>query len=344
MKQPWIHKAKTDSLFILSPPFLILAIVFFCQGWLQTLEEHYSFYTWLFFVVFIDVAHVYATLFKTYLVPSALQEQKKLLIALPVICFAIGMILFAFGSKVFWATLAYVAVFHFIRQQYGFMRLYSRHEPKTRFNIITDNLIIYTATGYPMLYWFMSTPRNFTWFIQDEFFTYHNDALLQAAGILYYIILGLYALKVAYSCFRYGYFNIPKNSIITGTALSWYFGIIYYNNDLVFTMLNIVSHGIPYMALIYLKEIKQPQQKQQGLFYYLASWKGVFIYAAILIALAFSEEYLWEIMIWNEQFSISNTQLFENWHFLLIPLLVVPQFTHYILDGFIWKTPLKKAL
>jgi hypothetical protein len=45
------------------------------------------------------------------------------------------------------------------------------------------------------------------------------------------------------------YFNIPKNLIIIGTLSSWFFGIVYFNNDLVFTLLNVVSHGIPYMAL-----------------------------------------------------------------------------------------------
>jgi hypothetical protein len=114
-----------------------------------------------------------------------------------------------------------------------------------------------------------------------------------------------------------------------------------FNNDLVFTMLNVVSHGIPYMALIYLREIKQVKQSPTGIWQYLNTHKGIILYVAILIALAFSEEYLWEIMVWNEQFSSSAAAAFESWHFLLVPLLVVPQFTHYILDGFIWKS--KKA-
>lgn len=343
MKQPWIHKPATDSLFLLSPPFAILAVVFFCQGWLHDLEERYSFYTWLIFVVFIDVAHVYATLFKTYLVPAAFREKRRLLITLPIVCFIIGIVLFMLGSKVFWVTLAYVAVFHFIRQQYGFMRLYARKEPKTRFNVLTDNLAIYAATGYPMVYWFMSPGRKFTWFMQDEFFTYQNDTLLAIFGYIYYAILGLYVLKVLYALVRTGYFNIPKNAIVAGTAASWYFGIVYFNNDLIFTMLNIVSHGIPYMGLVYLREIKQGEHRGEGLLKHLSSFKGIIIYVAILIALAFSEEYLWEVMVWNEQFSLGSGAVFETWHFLLVPLLVVPQFTHYVLDGFIWKSNKKAA-
>lgn len=342
MTQPWIHKAKTDSLFILLPPFIILAIVFFCQRWLVTLENEYSFYTWLFLVVFIDVAHVYATLFKTYLVPEAFKEKRKLLIFLPIICFLIGLCLFSMGSKVFWVVLAYIAVFHFIRQQYGFMRLYSRFESKCRLKVLLDNCTIYAATLYPMAYWFMSTPREYTWFMPNEFFTYKNDLLLQWLGYAYISILLVYSLSVIYQVFKAGHFNIPKNAVVAGTALSWYFGIVYYNNDLIFTMLNIISHGVPYMALIYLSEIKQKPSPSSGIFTYLNDHKGIIIFIGILFVLAFSEEYLWEVMVWNEQFSVSDKSIFTNWHFLLVPLLVVPQFTHYILDGFIWKSKKKK--
>ena len=128
MIQPWIHKAKTDILFIIGPSFFVLAIIFMFQDYITEIENDYSFYTWLFLIVFIDVAHVYATLFKTYFVADEFQKKKKLLILLPILCFVISMVLFSFGSLVFWSFLAYVAVFHFIRQQYGFMRLYARNE------------------------------------------------------------------------------------------------------------------------------------------------------------------------------------------------------------------------
>ena len=132
MEQPWIHKSKTDFWLILFPAFFVLGIVFVFQDWLSEIQEDYSFYTWLFLIVFIDVAHVYATLFKTYFVKSEFQRRKKLYIGLPIICFLIGLFLFGFGSSVFWSVLAYVAVFHFVRQQYGFVRLYARKEEKTK--------------------------------------------------------------------------------------------------------------------------------------------------------------------------------------------------------------------
>ncbi|MFW0737626.1 hypothetical protein [Flavobacterium sp. T12S277] len=337
MEQPWIHKAKTDSLFIIGPSFFVLAIIFVFQNYITSIGNNYSFYTWLFLIVFIDVAHVYATLFKTYFVKSEFQKDRKRLILLPVICFLTGLVLFSFGSLVFWSFLAYVAVFHFIRQQYGFMRLYARKEEKTRVSAWMDNLTIYAATVYPMLFWFFSSKRKFNWFVENEFFRFENQAILEILFWAYIAILSLYVIRTTIVSVKTKFFNIPKNSIILGTVLSWYFGIVYFNDDLIFTLLNVVSHGIPYMALVYFKEIDGKSSKEIGALAYLKRYNGILIYIGILVLIAFSEEFLWEFFVWNENITVSNFD-FSGWQFLLVPLLSVPQFTHYILDGFIWKS------
>ena len=334
MEQAWIHKAKTDGLFILLPTYLVLALVIGGHQWLEAIELKYSFFTWLFLIVFVDVAHVYATLFKTYFVKEEFQKRKQLYIVVPLVCFAVSVVLFLVGSRVFWSVLAYVAVFHFIRQQYGFMRLYARKEVKTTFNVFFDKLVIYTATVYPMLFWFLSPKRQFNWFMENEFFTYERPGLLQFLCALYFVIMATYVIRTLYLSFQQKFFNLPKHAIIIGTALSWYFGIVYYNNDLIFTLLNVVAHGIPYIALIYLNEIQIKSKKDLK---QLALFKGVFYFVGVLLVIAFVEEYLWEILVWNDHFSIDHLNL-SAWGFLIVPLLSVPQLTHYILDGFIWKT------
>ncbi len=334
MEQAWIHKAKTDGLFILFPTYLVLGIVLCAHQWLEAIELKYSFFTWLFLIVFVDVAHVYATLFKTYFVKAEFQRRKQLYLVLPLVCFVISVILFLMGSEVFWSVLAYVAVFHFIRQQYGFMRLYARNGIKTKFRIYFDQLVIYTATVYPMLFWFMSPKRQFNWFMENEFFTYEHPRLLQLLSIIYFVIMGIYVIQTLYVAIQQRFFNLPKHAIIVGTALSWYFGIVYYNNDLIFTLLNVVAHGIPYIALIYLNEI---QKKSKDELKKLTLFKGVFFFVGLLLVIAFVEEYLWEILVWNDHFSIDQLHL-SNWGFILVPLLSVPQLTHYILDGIIWKS------
>lgn len=335
MNQPWIHKAKTDLIFIVMPPFFVLALIFLFQGYISKIQEQYSFYTWLFLIVFIDVAHVYATLFKTYFLGSEFKKRKKLLLTLPILCFVIGFLLFQFGSTIFWSFLAYVAVFHFIRQQYGFVRLYARNETKTKFNRNFDALIIYTATIYPMLYWFFSPKRNFNWFVENEFFKYENPFLIKIFTALYFIIIAIYVVRTIVVYYKKNYFNFPKNLIIIGTILSWYFGIVYYNNDLVFTLLNVVSHGIPYIALVYLKEIDLKPNNELGYLFYFKKYKGFLAFILVLLLFAFSEEYFWEVSVWQEHFN--GNLLIKDWQFILVPLLTVPQFIHYLLDGFIWK-------
>lgn len=339
MKQPWIHNAKTDGWFILSPPFLILLIIFLFQKQIEGLENHYSFYTWLFLIVFVDVAHVYSTLFKTYFIKAEIQKRKLLYYGIPLLSWILGMILYQFGSLTFWSALVLIAVFHFIRQQYGFMRIYARFE-EDNWSKKIDEVAIYLATIFPMLYWF-KTPRAFNWFVENEFQWFQNiPNYVPFLKVLYFIILLVWMIKTVIGIIKTKQINLPKNALIIGTYLSWYFGIIHFNNDLVFTFLNVISHGIPYVTLIYIREIKQKESTQLNKLSVFKSTLGVFLFIAVILTFAFFEEFLWEILIWREHFSW-DFKLSEFWFQFLIPLLIVPQLTHYLLDGFIWRKPSK---
>jgi hypothetical protein len=54
--------------------------------------------------------------------------------------------------------------------------------------------------------------------------------------------------------------------------------------------------------------------------------------------LAYCEEMLWDRSVWHERGWIFgagwDAEAFRVW---LVPLLAVPQLTHYVLDGFIWR-------
>lgn len=339
MKQPWIHNAKTDGWFILSPPFIILLIIFLFQKQIHGLENHYSFYTWLFLIVFVDVAHVYSTLFKTYFVKKEVQKRKLLYYGIPVLSWILGLILYQLGSLMFWSVLALVAVFHFIRQQYGFIRIYACFEPNNWSKRI-DEVAVYSATVFPMLYWF-KTPRAFTWFVENEFDWLKNvPDYTNLITVLYVLILSVWIIKTVFEIFKTKQLNIPKIALITGTYLSWYFGIVYFNNDFVFTFLNVISHGIPYIALIYIREISQKNSYELNKLAIFKSSLGILLFILIILGFAFFEEFLWEILVWNDHFSL-NLNVSLRWIQFLIPLLVVPQLTHYLLDGFIWRKPKK---
>lgn len=352
LSQPWLNSALSDSIFILSPPFLSLLLVFFFPDQFKVTTAMPVEY-WVLLVVFIDVAHVYSTLYRTYFNAERLRKQHTLLITVPLLCYFSGVMLYHVDSLLFWRVLAYLAVFHFIRQQYGFMRLYSRTESTGKMSRLIDIVSIYAATLYPILYWHFGADRNFNWFVADDFIYFPSKGLETLFTWLYLVIILLYAIKEISLLMQKRQFNIPRNLLITGTFLSWYFGIVYFNGDMAFTTLNVISHGIPYMALIWFFERKNQQQVQPGrsMLTQLSSRKyGILLFILSLILFAYIEEGLWDGFVWKEHTSVfsafsalpkvANVNILA----LLVPLLALPQSTHYVLDGFIWRREKAPAL
>src|SRR5258708_15544082 len=251
LRQPWIGRPRIETAFILLPPFLSLAFIAAFPALFRD-DDSIPATGWVILILLIDVAHVYSTLYRTYLDPRLFRKYRQPLIFIPLIGFIAGMLLYWQGGLLFWRLLAYLAVFHFIRQQYGFLRIYSREEKAPAWVRWTDTFTIYYATIYPILYWHLGEPRNFNWFVDDDFFRFRSGGLLDIATLLYYAMLLLYVVRELWSVYQNRAINIPRVAILTGTILSWYFGIVYFNGDMAFTLLNVVSHGIPYMALIWL--------------------------------------------------------------------------------------------
>lgn len=336
-----------ESIFILLPPFLALLVVALFPAVFKN-SDQMPVACWAILIVMIDVAHVYGTLFRTYFNPSAFRQQHPLFIAIPILCYIVGVLFYMYSAGLFWRVLAYLAVFHFIRQQYGFMRIYSRKEKQGAIFRLIDTVAIYTSTIYPLLYWhFSGQHKNFNWFVDGDFMLTKSAWVLTFSRGAYFVIIGGYVIKEAWQSVKNRRFNIPKNVLIAGTFLSWYFGIVYYNGDMAFTTLNVVSHGIPYMALVWLNERQRyktaSEQKTALLKLTFSTYGGVIIFAGLLVLFAYVEEGLWDGLVWKEHgsvfriFSLLPTVSANLALALLVPLLALPQSTHYVLDGFIWK-------
>lgn len=344
--QPWIGKSWIDILFILLPSFVSLLLVFLFPSVFQQ-QDGLSDAWWVVLILLIDVAHVYSTLYRTYFDKEAYKEQRTKLLLIPFVSFVLMVLMYSQSALFFWRILAYTAVFHFVRQQYGFMRLYSRKEMASVVNRKIDAITIYSSTIYPLLYWHLSGNRNFNWFVEGDFIQLSFAAsLLNIAAVLYLVILFTYLIKEIVFTYQSGAFNIPRNMVVAGTAASWYFGIVYFNGDMAFTLLNVVSHGVPYMALIWLYGKKKEDQfykKGDKLMQLIFSRYGLFLFLGIIFLLAFLEEGLWDITLWKEHtqvfsiFHFTNTRLSNGALSVIVPLLALPQVTHYIIDGFIWR-------
>lgn len=354
--QPWLSSAAWDTALIISPAFVtsLIALVFASQ---LDNSKALPVWAWVTFVLLVDVAHVYATLFRTYLDRKAFNQNGTLLLTIPIACWTVGCLLYCIDGLLFWRALAYLAVFHFIRQQFGFMALYSRKDPEAyqKFRWL-DSACIYAATLYPLIYWHTHLPRNFNWFVNGDFAESLPAVLSEVALLIYMAVAALYIAKELTLLKTTGFFNIPRNLIVFGTALSWWVGIVALNSDIAFTMTNVVTHGIPYMALIWLyrnssagdPEAAKASAHGSGVSLILRfitrralSCGPAFVF--LLWTLAYLEEGIWDGLIWREHLGVflpfSTLPAISDFSILaiVIPLLSLPQSTHYVLDGFIWR-------
>lgn len=334
-RQPWLGNRAQEIAFILAPAIVPVALVLIFQDYF--LRHEVSSFWWVLLVLCIDVSHVYSTLFRLYWDRPTFQQYKQTLILIPLVALIAGIALHYYSPLAFWRVLAYTAAFHFVRQQYGFLRLYSRRDPSTRVTRWIDTVVIYAATLYPLAYWHIHLTCQLSWFISGDFIPLPG---IHADGFLSWLYAGsivLYVLKEIWFLARKGVFNIPKNLLVVGTLASWYVGIVMFQGDLIFTLLNVVAHGIPYMGLIWIYGEKKSSVS------FSFTWRGVLIFAGVLLLLAYLEEGLWDLLVWKDHPDVfpvltSLPPLPQGLLLsIVVPILVLPQVTHYVLDGFIWR-------
>lgn len=171
------------------------------------------------------------------------------------------------------------------------------------------------------------------------------------ATVLYIGLLAAYVAKEIRAWQQTRTFNLPRNLLMGGTVVSWYFGIVQFNGDLAFTLLNVVAHGIPYLALVW--TTSQPSASTHPaarVGYWWTGRYGWLLFLGVLFSLAYLEEGVWDGLVWREHGTVF--QWFQKLPpvaeaplllALLVPLLALPQMTHYVLDGFIWRRPKQSA-
>lgn len=340
----WIGNPKMEIAGILAIPFLCCLSLFFIP--VPVLQSNdIPEVMWLFLVVFIDVAHVYSTMYRTYADKQLVNKHKNLFFGLPLLLLLLSIILHSINGLLFWRALAYLAVYHFIRQQYGFMKLYSRKNNYSKTKQRIDAITIYSVTILPVLFWHFSNNRNFTWFIKGDFYLMdlHPRVSQLIVGLFWMVVL-VYIISEIAESIKSKHTNLQKNAIVIGTALSWYMGIVYFNSDMVFTFLNIVCHGIPYMALVWVHGKKSNASKTHNNFLKIIYGRfSLLLFLLPILLFAYTEEGLWDLFVWNEHGTVffssgdSEFSLSKGLLNIVVPLLSLPQLFHYVIDGFIWK-------
>jgi len=306
-------------------------------------------WAWLLFVVGIDVAHVHGTTLRVYLTARELLRRPALYLGVPALALLVSSVAYAHAPQLFWRLLAYLAVFHFIRQQVGWARLYrKRAHERSLLDARLDEATLYVSMLYPLLVWHARLPTDFEWFVPGDFVQWSDvlrdlapasrwralpQQLASTASILWAGLLGSFCLRQLQLRHRGIPFRTGKLLLVATTASTWFCGIVLFANDFAFTVTNVVAHGVPYMAMSYRVTRSAP-------FTWGPLARSSLIYVCALLSLALAEEWLWDASVWHEHTAIFPAFRGLSAHALeqiLVPLLALPQIVHYILDAYLWR-------
>jgi hypothetical protein len=373
--QAWLFGARTD-LAVFAGSVLGSGLLAWAAPQLGVAGET-PLWAWVVCVLAIDVAHVWATLFRTYLDTGEVRRRPLLLTGVPLLAYAGGVAAHLHAPSLFWRLLAYAALFHFVRQQYGWVALYGRRAGASRLERRLDAAVVYAVTLGPVLWWHARLPRPYWWFVEGDFAPLPGwlapVALWgQAAGVAVWGAFQLGRLWRSTSARRAGVpggsapggsahggrapggsahggsaqggsaqgdgVQVGKVVLVAATWGAWVGGIVLARDDFSFTVMNVTLHGVPYLALLW--RYARGRAAEAGGGGRLLLRAGLPGFLALLVALAFLEELLWDRLVWHERpmlFGAGGPELPEVLLALVVPLLALPQATHYVLDAFIWR-------
>lgn len=342
----WLVSRRFDLWMFLAPAAVALLLVPLGPVVAPTGETPLP--MWFFAVLMVDVAHVWATLYRTYLDGAELRRRPLLYAGAPLAAYLFGLALASISFAAFWTGLAYLAVFHFVRQQYGWVALYNRRDPATRpIDRGVDTVAIYAATVFPLLWWHVHLPRAFSWFLPGDFFEgLVPPGLVDLLWPVYVGALVLFAARQLQRRLAGEALRTGKIVVVTTTALCWGIGIVATNTDWAFTVTNVLIHGVPYFGIVWVACKKSAASYPRGsLLHFIFRGGRVLPFYGILVLIAYAEELGWDRLFWHSTHGLffgPAVRPPELLAALLLPLLALPQVTHYLLDGFIWKTGAEK--
>lgn len=338
---PWLFSARSDlALFVGTALFaLTLVAARHVTGLAPTGElPEWGFIA---FVLLVDVAHVYATLFRTYFDPEEIRANPLRYYGLPLVVYVGLVALYRADTVLFWRVLAYAALFHFIRQQVGWVAVYrARSGRSSRLEAWLDSSTVYAITLYPVVHWHAHLDETrFAWLVNGDFAAVAwAEAWVDPLGVFAAVLLSAFVLRELALAVTTRVLQTGKLVVVLTTASLWYVGIVATNSDFDFTVTNVLAHGLPYVVLVWFYANERCVERPRA-FGSSIVVRGVLAFVGVLALLAFAEEALWDRLVFHDRSWLfgSGADLGPRFHAWLVPLLALPQAVHYVLDGVLWR-------
>ncbi len=278
--------------------------------------------------VLVDGSHVYSSLFVTYFDKKTRTELPKALIILPLFFLVSATFFFYFGMRSSYIYfVAYLAAIHFIRQEYGWMKISSSFDKNLpRIINIVDKVTTYTMTIAPFL-WLTRKSASGFWYEEGDSFLV-PDVIANAGIYLFWTMVSLFLILNLYHSFKSKTFNLSKFLVFLNTFFGWYVPLVYIETGWIKVLYAICHHGVPYYFIVFHTErISQTSNflKKLGQFRYL------FFYLACAIFMFYFIE------LQDSSFIYRSRKAYPFLNAFLYAFFLTPQLVHFLIDAFIWK-------
>lgn len=345
--QPWIHSWYGDSLgFFAIPLVAIFLAVFRLPPFRYIDAAHIG--ALITYVLIIDWAHIFAQWHRIYSNP--LETSGKWIYPLSYFLLfpVVGLIFYLGYLAPVESFLVYFVIYHFIKQHYGFIRIYSKIDGvKTKFESVTESALIYLCMWTPVLYWHSEFPKkDFYWlvhFIKSPLV----KNLFWPALVAYIFCFLAYALAEFKRTKRNGIFNWPKNLALLSAAAGWGLVSVFGEVPVLIFFTVVLTHDVSYIVFVWLIGRRDYKiRKNQVSWFSFWSIPGflLFCFSALLLSQIIWAIYIETTMDQNRSYFIVGTIFndlpsFKEGYMLNLctSLFYATQAHHYFIDKYLWK-------
>lgn len=345
-KQPWFHSWYADFFGLHFLPFFFVIMALFEIPPFGNSNLHLM-GTIISFILIIDWAHIFAQWYRIYSNPVESSFNKWIyplsyFLMIPLI----ACVVHYSGRFPVERFLVYFVIYHFIKQHYGYTRIYSSADGnKTKRESFFESSLIYCSMVVPLIYWHINFPdKTFLWktfFIESSIF----DLVIYPGLLFYSISLAGYVYFEFKRFQRTNFFNWSKNLAILSPALGWGVISLYPESKYLIYFSIVLTHDISYSFFVWLigRRDKKLISKEVSWFSW-TSIPGLFFYFAMIILVGQT------ILVIHHRYvghSLPNLIFGDFFNFLVyapgwkqdfgVALFFATQSHHYFIDKYLWK-------
>ena len=298
-RDAWIVSARFDVLIVVIP-FLVATGALFGFSALGVKEP-----LWAYLLCFIafDVAHVWSTIYVTYLDSEARKKRPWLYFAPVPLTLVTSFFVHLWSPTLFWTGISYSAIFHFAKQQYGFIAIYkAKAKERSAIDYHLDKWTLWVGALGPVLLWHATPAGQFDWFDETARFVLQPPVAVvpYIYGVMAVVFL-LWAGRQVERLVTTATFNVGKCMWMVGAWVSWFVGLRLADHLLVSAAFLNLFHGLPFLALVWWRcnhkwqgRTEEAKRVGSGLIAWLSQRRRWVFFYGFVFSIALVEEALWD--------------------------------------------------